>query len=304
VAAGLALAQALALVAGTAVLVFVLVRLVPGDVVDVFGLQGGITAEMEAELRRQLGLDQGIPLQFIDWIGALLTGDFGTSLRFQRPIADMLAVALPATLELSFWAFAIGMGLGIGVAVAALVWPQSAWPAIVDALNIWSIAVPTFCVGLLLILVFVIWLDLMPLHSNMLLPALIIGIDIAGQIAKPLHEDLKETSTALFVRTAQAKGLHHAAIVVRHILPNSLTVLLALSGLILAGLVGGTLTMEVLFGLPGVGKLALDGMLGRDYPVVQTTVVLIAVAVVLANLVTELAARLIDPRVGDPRLGR
>ena len=138
----------------------------------------------------------------------------------------------------------------------------------------------------------------------MLLPALIIGIDIAGHIANPLHEDLQETSTALFVRTAQAKGLHHAAIVVRHILPNSLTVLLALSGLSLAGLVGGTLTMEVLFGLPDVGKLALDGILGRDHPVVQTTVVLIAVAVVLTNLVTELAGRLIDPRVGDPRLGR
>jgi peptide/nickel transport system permease protein len=274
------------------------VRLVPGDVVDVFGLQGGISAEMEAELRRQLGLDQGIVVQFVDWIGSLLTGDFGTSLRFQRPIADMLVVALPTTLELSFWAFAIGMSLGIGVAVAALVWPRSIWPALVDILNVWSIAVPTFCVGLLFILVFVIWLDWMPLYGNLFLPSLIIGIDIAGQITKPLHEDLKETSSALFVRTAQAKGLRHAAIVVRHILPNSLTVLLALSGLILAGLVGGTLTMEVLFGLPGVGKLALDGMLGRDYPVVQTTVVLIAVAVVLANFVTEFAARLIDPRVG------
>lgn len=297
-AGGLALLHGLVLVVGTAVLVFVLVRLVPGDVVDVFGLQGGITPEMEAELRRQLGLDQGVLAQFVDWIGSLLTGDLGTSLRFQRPIEDMLAVAFPVTLQLGFWAFTIGMSLGIGVAVAALVWPRSVWPAVVDALNVWSIAVPTFCSGLLLILVFVIWLDWMPLYGNMLLPALIIGVDIAGQVAKPLHEDLKETSSALFVRAARAKGLGHAAIVVRHILPNSVTVLLALSGLILAGLVGGTITMEVLFGLPGVGKLALDGMLGRDYPIVQTTVVLIAVAVVLANLVTDLAARFIDPRLG------
>lgn len=289
--------RALLLVLGITVLIFVLVRVVPGDVVDLLGIEGGLTEEAKQQMRQELGLDRSQAEQLLIWLGRVAQGELGLSIRFQRPVADLIVRALPTTLTLAFWSFVIGLTLAIGVAVAAVIWPRSPLPALVNAINVWSIAMPTFCAGILAILVFVLWLDWMPLLGNMILPCVIIGIDVAGQIVKPLHEDLKETATAQFVRTAHAKGLGRAAIVWRHILPNSLSVVIALSGLVLTGLVGGTITMEVLFGLPGIGKLALDSVLGRDYPTIQAVAVLLAASVVAINAVTGIVARLLDPKL-------
>ncbi len=289
--------RALLLVLGITVLIFVLVRVVPGDVVDLLGIEGGLTEEAKQQMRQELGLDRSQAEQLLIWLGRVAQGELGLSIRFQRPVADLIVRALPTTLTLAFWSFVIGLTLAIGVAVAAVIWPRSPLPALVNAINVWSIAMPTFCAGILAILVFVLWLDWMPLLGNMVLPCVIIGIDVAGQIVKPLHEDLKETATAQFVRTAHAKGLGRAAIVWRHILPNSLSVVIALSGLVLTGLVGGTITMEVLFGLPGIGKLALDSVLGRDYPTIQAVAVLLAASVVAINAVTGIVARLLDPKL-------
>lgn len=168
--------------------------------------------------------------------------------------------------------------------------------ALVDAVNIWSIALPTFCVGVVGILVFSIWLGWLPVLGSMVLPVLIIGIDNAGQIVKALFEELREASTSAHVRTARAKGLGPLRIAFRHLLPTALPVALALSGLVLAGLVAGTLTMEILFGLPGLGSLTLNAIHGRDYPVIQAAIVVIALALVLINALADMLHRLIDPR--------
>jgi peptide/nickel transport system permease protein len=133
--------------------------------------------------------------------------------------------------------------------------------------------------------------------GGMLLPVLIIGVDSAGQIVKPLCEEMREASTSAHVRTARAKGLSPLRVAVVHLLPTALPVALALSGLVLAGLVAGTLTMEVLFGLPGIGSLTLNAIHGRDYPVIQAAVVVIAVALVAINSLTDILHRLIDPRL-------
>lgn len=294
---GFSALRAILLVLGITVLIFVLVRVVPGDVVDLLGIEGGLTEDAKQQMRQELGLDRSQAEQLLIWLGRVAQGELGLSIRFQRPVADLILRALPTTLALAFWSFVIGLTLAIGVAVAAVIWPRSPLPALVNAINVWSIAMPTFCAGILGILVFVLWLGWMPLLGNMILPSLIIGIDVAGQIVKPLHEDLKETATAPYVRTAHAKGLGRAAIVWRHILPNSLSVVIALSGLVLTGLVGGTITMEVLFGLPGIGKLALDSVLGRDYPTIQAVAVLLAASVVIINAATGIVARLLDPRL-------
>ena len=131
----------------------------------------------------------------------------------------------------------------------------------------------------------------------MLLPILIIAIDIAGQLVKPLYEELKETAQASFVRTAHAKGLSRWRVAWRHMLPNSLSVVVALSGIILGGLIGGSLTMEALFGLPGIGSLTLEAIRGRDYPVIQAAVIALASFVVLVNVLTAALHRWIDPRL-------
>ena len=285
------------LIVGITVLIFVLVRAVPGDVVDVMAAEGGLTSDMQMVLREELGLAATWPQQFAVWVERAATGDLGKSLRFQRPVADIVVHALPVTLHLTVWSFLFGLVVGVGAATGAAIWPRSAFPSLVQGLNVWSIAMPTFCFGLICILIFVLWLRWMPLLGNMLLPLVIIGLDVAGQIAKPLYEDLKETSSAAFIRTARAKGLGWGRIVLRHILPNSLSVVLALSGVILAGLVGGTITMEVLFGLPGIGKLALDSIIGRDYPLIQAVILVLALSVVVINLATDLIGRLIDPRL-------
>jgi peptide/nickel transport system permease protein len=290
-------AGAMTAILGMTAIVFVLLRVVPGDIIDQVASEGGFTTPMMEQMRRELGLDRPVWEQLLLWLMRVLQGDLGMSLRFQQPISDMLAGAVMPTVTLAIPAFAIGLLLGIALAVGAAAWPRSGLRSLVEAINIWSIAVPTFCVGLIGILVFVLWLRWTPLSGNIWLPALVIGIDIAGQLAKPLLEDLEEELGSPYVRTAAAKGVSRLAIVFRHVLPNAVSTLLALSGLVMGGLVGGTLTMEVLFGHAGLGKLALDAVLARDYPVTQAAVVMIATAVILINSLMTGLARVLDPRV-------
>ena len=285
------------LLAGIAITVFLLIRIVPGDVVDAMALEGNLDDEAIAALRADLGLDAGALVQLRIWAGRALVGDFGDSLRFDRPAAELILAAAPTTIGLAALALAFGLALGIALATAAVLWPRSILPGLVEALNLWSIALPTFCVGLAAILVFSVWLGWLPVIGQMLLPVVILGIDNAGQIAKPLHEDLKEAATAAHIRTARAKGLSPARIVLRHLLPNALTTVVALSGLILAGMIGGALTMEVLFGLPGLGTLAYQAISGRDYPVIQAVVLVFAAGVVVVNWLADVTQRALDPRL-------
>jgi len=295
--AGLGFLRQAMLLAGIAIAVFLLIRIVPGDVVDSMALEGSLDDEAIAALRAELGLDAETMTQFRIWASRALVGDFGNSLRFDRPASELILAALPTTLGLAALALAAGLVLGIVMAAAAALWPGSAVPSLVEILNLWSIALPTFCVGLAAILVFSVWLGWLPVIGQWLSPVLILAVDIAGQVAKPLHEDLKEAATASHIRTARAKGLSPARIVLRHLLPNALTTVVALGGLILAGLIGGALTMEVLFGLPGLGTLAYQAISGRDYPVIQAVVLVFAAGVVMVNWATDAIQRSLDPRL-------
>jgi peptide/nickel transport system permease protein len=295
--AGLGFLRQAMLLAGIAIAVFLLIRVIPGDVVDSMALEGSLDDDAIAALRAELGLDAGTLTQFRIWASRALVGDFGNSLRFDRPASELILAALPTTLGLAALALAAGLVLGIVMAAAAALWPGSAVPSLVEILNLWSIALPTFCVGLAAILVFSVWLGWLPVIGQWLSPVLILAVDIAGQVAKPLHEDLKEAATASHIRTARAKGLSPARIVLRHLLPNALTTVVAVGGLILAGLIGGALTMEVLFGLPGLGTLAYQAISGRDYPVIQAVVLVFAVGVVMVNWATDAIQRGLDPRL-------
>lgn len=296
-AIALPLLRQAALICAIVIAVFFLIRVVPGDVVDVLALEGDLAEAEVAQIRAELGLDRPAHEQFLRWLARASQGDLGLSLRFERPVVDMIGFAVPATLSLAAQSLAIGLALGVALATLSAIWPRSPFAWLVEAVNVWSIAIPTFCVGLAAILVFSIWLGWMPVLGNTLVPAIVIGIDVAGQIVKPLHEELKETATAPFVRAARARGESRAQIVFARLLPNAAPVAIALSGLILTGLIGGTLTMEVLFGLPGLGTLALQAIQGRDYPVVQAVILLFAVSIVTVNTATDLCQRLIDPRL-------
>ncbi|MGL5114041.1 MAG: ABC transporter permease [Beijerinckiaceae bacterium] len=301
IATSLLVGRGLLLVLGISALVFVLLRVVPGDLADMVASEGGFTPAMMEELRRDLGLDRPAYVQFGIWLTNAISGDFGLSLRYHQPVSTMVLEALPGTLRLGLLAITIGILLGFGAAIAAAIWPNRFLRGLVDGLNVWSVAVPTFCVGFLGILIFVLWLRWTPLTGNLWLPALILGIDVAGQIAKPLLEDIEEARNSLYVRAAQAKGVSRPAIIMRHVLPNAMTTALALVGVVLGGLAGGAVTMEVLFNHNGIGKLTLDSVLGRDYTVTQATVVVIAAVVVMSNTLMTLVSRLIDPRIGAAR---
>ena len=294
----LRLGRMLGQAAGVVVVIFFLTRVVPGDVVDLLAVQGDLTAGQQEAMRHDLGLDRPALTQFVDWASRALRGDFGRSIRFNRPVGDMLRAAVPTTLLFAALSFVVGLLLAFTAAIAAAASRHPLWRALVDVINIWSIALPTFCVGVVGILVFSIWLGWLPVIGGLLLPVLIIAIDNAGQIVKPLFEELQEVTTSAHVRTARAKGLGPLRIVIFHVLPAAIPVALALSGLVLAGLVAGTLTMEVLFGLPGIGSLTLSAIHGRDYPVIQAAIVVIALGVMAINAVVDLLHHWIDPRLG------
>ena len=249
--AGKGLLQCVLIVA----LTFLFCRTIPGDAVDVLGLEGGLTAEQAAAIRQALKLDDPWLVQFGDWLSAASHGDLGQSLRFG--FADSL----------------------------------------VEGLNAWSIAMPTFCAGVIFILLFCIELHWLPVIGSFVLPAVIMGLDSGGTIVKPLREELKESAALPYVRTAKAKGLAPLRIAVFHILPNAAGILLSLSGLVAGSLVAGTLTMEILFGLPGIGSLALNAIQGRDTPVVLAAVSFIAVSLVLINTAVDALHKLFDPRM-------
>ena len=274
--AGKGLLQCVLIVA----LTFLFCRTIPGDAVDVLGLEGGLTAEQAAAIRQALKLD-----------------DLGQSLRFGRSVSDMLLNAIPVTLQLAGWAFVLGLFLALGLSLWAAARQSAFADSLVEGLNAWSIAMPTFCAGVIFILLFCIELHWLPVIGSFILPAVIMGLDSGGTIVKPLREELKESAALPYVRTAKAKGLAPLRIAVFHILPNAAGILLSLSGLVAGSLVAGTLTMEILFGLPGIGSLALNAIQGRDTPVVLAAVSFIAVSLVLINTAVDALHKLFDPRM-------
>jgi peptide/nickel transport system permease protein len=294
---GVDLLRAMAVVVGIVVFTFFLIRMIPGDVVDVRGIEGALTYSQQSAMREELGLNKPWLTQFSEWSMMILSGDLGQSARFARPIADLLGAVLPSTLLLGATALIIGVVVGITVSVLAVLFPRSIFVRIVDLITIWSIAVPTFSIGIVSLIVFAVWLDWIPAIGNFLVPAIILGMDAAGSITKALYEDMREAETAEFVRAAQARGLSRTAIVLRHILPNAFTVTIAIIGLMLAGVFTGAITMEVVFGLPGLGTLTLQAIRGRDYAVVQAIIIWLGVAVIFANFVADVIRKLINPRL-------
>ena len=290
-------ARALAIALGIVVASFFLIRVVPGDVVDVLGLQGDMTYQQQSKLREELGLSYSWIEQFQIWSAMMLQGDFGISSRFTVSVMDLIVTALPPTIALGALGMAFGLSLGLGLPILAVLYPRSPFPALVGFVTIWSITMPTFAIGIAAVIVFAVWLGWIPAIGNIWVPAMILGMDIAGTLAKMFYEDLKEFHSSEFVRTARAKGLSDMRIVLVHMVPNALAVALALMGIVFAGVLSGTITLEVVFGLPGIGSLTLGAMQGRDYPTVQAVVIWLGLVVVVANLLTDALQRMVDPRL-------
>src|SRR6056297_3764788 len=296
---------------GVALIVFALMRAIPGDVVtSLVGLEGNVSAERLDELRRMFGLDLPVHVQFGQWITAALQGDLGSSLRTGRPVATDLALRFPVTLELTFLGLAIAVILAVPLGVIAAL-HRGRWPDAVSSLfALLGLSIPGFFLGILLILAFSLRLGWLPPAGyvpftespldnlrHMLLPAASLGLILAAATTRIVRSSLLETLGRDYVRTARAKGLREQAVVYRHALRTALIPVVTVVGLQFGQLLGGAVIIEQVFSLPGVGRFALEGINLRDYPIVQGAVLLIAAAFVAVNLLVDVLYAVIDPRV-------
>jgi len=305
------LALALLAAFGVSVLVFALIRLVPGDVVtNLIGLEGNVSAAQQAEMRRLFGLDQPIPVQFGHWFASLLRGDLGVSLRTERSVFGDLLLRFPVTLELTVVALVIAVLIGLPLGVTAALNRGKAADFLSSSFVLVGLAAPEFWLAILLILLFSLTLRWFPPNGfvtwaesplgnlrSVFLPGLALSLGLAAAVTRIVRASLLDVLNQDFVRTARAKGLPERIVIYRHAMRNALIPVITVIGLQVGNLLGGAVIIEQLFGLPGVGRFALEGINLRDYPVVQGAVLWIAVSFVLVNVVVDVLYGLIDRRV-------
>lgn len=295
------LAGIVPVVFGVLLLTFLLVHLVPGDPVEVMLGESATSADRGA-LRAELGLDQPLPLQFATYLGKLAKGDFGHSIHSHAAIADLLAERIPATAQLALLSLAVAVAIGLPLGVVAAL-RYRGWPDRVATVSALALsAMPHFWLGPLLMLVFALWLGWLPVSGmessgSIVLPALTLASALAAILTRMTRASLLEVLSEDFVRTARAKGLPERTVILRHALKAALLPVVTVVGLQLGSLLAGAVITETVFGWDGVGRLLVESIEKRDYPVTQACVLVIALTYVLVNLLTDLAYARLDPRV-------
>jgi ABC-type dipeptide/oligopeptide/nickel transport system permease component len=286
---------------GVLLLTFTLVHLVPGDPVEVM-LGESATSADRSQLRAELGLDQPLLIQFGDYLNKLVHGDFGRSIHTQTRISTLLAERIPATARLALLALLIALSIGLPLGIIAAL-RAGKWPDSVATLTSLSLsAMPHFWLGPLLMLVFALWLGWLPVNgmespSAIILPALTLGFGLAAILTRMTRASLLETLHEDFVRTARAKGLRERTVILRHALRAALLPVVTVIGLQLGSLLAGTVITETVFGWDGVGRLLVESIEKRDYPVTQACVLVIALTYVIVNLLTDILYSRLDPRI-------
>jgi peptide/nickel transport system permease protein len=287
--------------AGVVTLVFLFIHLIPGDPVDVMLGESAQSADKEA-LRHALGLDRPLAGQFTSFVGGLLHGDLGHSFALQAPVWRLVVGRYPATLELALAALAIAVAAALPLGIGAALRPRGWLDRLSVATALLGVSLPNFAVGPLLIIVFAIWLGWLPVSgrggpAHLVLPALTLGFGMAGLLTRMIRASILETLREDYVRTALAKGLSRRRALVIHGLRNALNPVLTVLGLQFGALLAGAIITETIFAWPGIGRLTVDAINARDYPLIQGCVLAIGVGYVLANALTDLLYAVADPRV-------
>lgn len=260
-----------------------------------------------AEYRARFGLDRSLPEQYASYLWNVARGDFGISLSDQRPALDLIVQALPNTARLGLTAFGLGVVLGIGLGIAAALNRNSAIDRLVMSFAVFGFSVPSFFLGIILILLFAVQLRILPSSGadtarHLVLPAITLGTHFAGIFARFTRSSMLEVLNKPYIAAARARGIPAFARVLVHALPNAAIPVLTVIGLKLGDLVAGSIIVETVFAWPGIGRLLIGAINGRDFAVVQAIVILTAVTMVAANLLVDAAYVLIDPRLRDSRL--
>lgn len=282
-------------------MVFMLAHIVPGDPVAQM-LGEGARADDLQQLRHTLGLDLPLPVQYGHYLAGIAHGNLGESFRFQQPVLQVVISHYPATLELAFVALLVCAGIGIPAGLFAAQRRGTTADHAVGVFTLFGLSVPNFALGPVLILVFSVILGWLPVSgrgglSHLILPAFTLGAALAAILTRMVRTSVIEELSSDYVRTARAKGLSESAVLFRHAFHNALIPIITILGLQFGTLLAGTIVTESIFSWPGIGRLAVQAISARDYPLLQGCILLIAVSYVFVNLLTDLVYALVDPRV-------
>jgi peptide/nickel transport system permease protein len=291
------------------VLIFGLQHLLPGDPAMMMAGEDRDPDVIEA-LRRQYHFDQPIPIQYLYWIGGVLTGDLGQSIRLKLPVLALIAEKLPVTLQLATMAMVIALAIGVTAGIISAVNKNSWIDYVVSVVSLLGISTPNFWLGIMLIFVFAVTLGWLPASgyvspfedpwqslATTIMPAFVLGNAIAGVIMRHTRGAMLQALSSDYVRTARAKGLSESKVVLKHAMRNALTPVITLGALEFGTLLSGAVLTEQIFTIPGFGKLIVDAVLNRDYAVVQGVVLVTATTYILLNLLADIGYILVNPRL-------
>lgn len=286
---------------GVITLVFFLIHLIPGDPAEFMLGEYAKPADLQA-MRESMGLDKPILIQYWHYLKSVLSLEFGESLLYKKPVMEIIAFRLPASIELAIASLLVALLLALPLGVIAAVKKDSWLDRTAMTFSLLGVSIPNFWLGPLLILIFSISLDLLPVSgrqgwSSLILPAVTLGTAFAAILSRMIRSSLLEVLAEDYIRTAYAKGLGKFKVVVKHGLRNALLPVITLLGIQLGALLGGAVITETVFDWPGIGKLTVDAIMSRDYPMVQACILLISLFYVMVNILTDLLYVYIDPRI-------
>jgi peptide/nickel transport system permease protein len=286
---------------GVSIIVFILIHSVPGDPARL--IAGNEASEQDVELvRDRLGLNQPLYMQYGSYVFHLLSGDLGTSLRSDRPVLQEILTRFPTTITLTIMAIIIMVLIGLIAGIVSATKPNSIWDNTTMMFSLFGISMPIFWLGLMLILIFSYYLQILPSGGNdgfkyFILPAFAVGLSSSAILARLTRSSILEVIHQDFVRTARAKGVKEKAVIYKHTLKNALIPIITIIGLEFGHLLGGAVLAETVFSMNGLGRYVIQSIQFRDYPAIQGSVLFIATIFVVVNLVVDLCYSLVDPRV-------
>jgi peptide/nickel transport system permease protein len=310
------LAQAIVLLFIVLTITFFLLHLAPGDPMSRYD-DPDINPETIRHIKESLGLDKPLAEQYFKWMGSFARGDFGMSLRYERPVSGLLAEAIPNTLRLTVAALALHILLGLSLGVLSAAWKHSLFDRVNTIAALFVYSIPSFWLGLMLILVFSLKLGALPSSHmqsidtegfrsaalfldrarHLVLPVFVLGIASAASTARYMRGSMLDVLREDYIRTARAKGLPETRVFLKHALKNAALPIVTIIGLSLPFLFGGAVVVETIFSWPGMGRLAVDAIYARDYPVVLAINFVVAAIVIVGNLLTDVAYGFLDPRI-------
>ena len=290
---------------GITFLAFVLGNFAPGDPATVIAYRLSDvppSAEQIEDVRREFHLDESLPQRYVRWLGKAVIGDLGISYRNRKPVLTELVTHFPATLQIACLAFAIALLISLPLGIAAAVKRGSIWDQMARLVALFGASLPNYWLAYLLILFFAVWLGWLPVagqsqNGTVILPALTLGLGAAAGLARLMRSSLLEILSEDFIRTARAKGLSERIVIFRHALKGALIPVVTVSGIVFGHLLGGAVIVEQIFAWNGIGKLLIDSIYDRDYPMIQGFVIFTGTVFTVINLLIDIVYPLLDPQV-------